>query len=560
MSTGSSDPLRNSSAPELAADLDIPTLTEPDHQRGHVLKTPATNPFAAASEEFFPGGQRKRLFDQLRHLSQWSRRALLVTGALGSGKTMLHTHLARALGKDASSAALNGSEIGNQHELFVQLTSQLGIDHASDAATSLISDLLRGYVQTQNDLERLCVILVDDAQELDAGAMEALLSLSADCRVRLIFFGEASLTKLVDKATLNLEIACHETPLLALSAADSRGYIEWRAKQLGYARMPFNEEQLATLYSASDGIPGRIDVLASQMLQDMAVSGSGDVQTRPGMATVREFPLSNLWIALALAGVLGLAYYWLDSPASVDPAAAETVSAPEPILAAEDRSATVATSLAAEQAAADTAAAEQLAAEQAADKLAAEQAAAEQRAAESAAAEQAAAEQAAAQQAAAQQAAAEKAAAEKVAAEKAAAEKIAAEKAVAERAAADKLAAERTASGNASTELAALVPGVRDSRWLLQQDGSHFTVQLITLGSRDGMVRYLRSHAGPERFALYTRVAEGQTLYVVTFGAYPTRDAAAVAARSLPKSVGNIKPWIRPFREVQQTIRSANPG
>ncbi|MFK7912857.1 MAG: AAA family ATPase [Pseudomonadales bacterium] len=518
------------------------------------MKSPATNPFAAASEEFFPGGQRKRLFDQLRHLSQWSRRALLVTGALGSGKTMLHTHLARALGKDASAAALNGAQIANQHELFVQLSAQLGIDHANDAATELISDLLRGYVQTQNDLERLCVILVDDAQELDPGAMEALLSLSADCRVRLIFFGETSLTKLVDKATLNLEIACHETPLLALSAADSRGYIEWRAKQLGYHRMPFNEEQLATLYSASDGIPGRIDVLASQLLQDMAETGASSPQSRPGLLPVREFPLSNLWIALALAGVLGLAYFWLDRSSPDATSSTEAVAAEAPagdLSAAEDsaiREAAAAAALAEQQAAERAAAAEKAAADQAAAELLK----AEQLAAEKLAAEQAQAEAA---QVAAEKAAAEAAAAEKAAAEKAAAEKVAAEKAVADSAAAQ---AQRSSAGNASAELAAAVPGVRDSRWLLQQDGNHYTVQLITLGNRDGMIRYLRSHAGPERFALYTRVADQQTLYVVTFGSYPDRDAAATAARSLPKSVGNIKPWIRPFREVQQTIRTAN--
>ncbi|MGI9328693.1 MAG: hypothetical protein ACR2PZ_25990, partial [Pseudomonadales bacterium] len=34
----------------------------------------SNNPFSGASPLFFPSGQRKRLFDQLRHLSQWSRR------------------------------------------------------------------------------------------------------------------------------------------------------------------------------------------------------------------------------------------------------------------------------------------------------------------------------------------------------------------------------------------------------------------------------------------------------------------------------------------------------
>lgn len=557
MSGGARESLFGDAEPAPGADLDIPTLTEPSAETGErqaaahggEMTSRVGNPFAAASDDFFPSGQRKRLFDQLRHLSQWSRRALLVTGVLGSGKTTLHTHLARALGKDASAAAVCGGDISNQRALFVQLHAQLGIDHASDASSELLSDLLRGFVQTQNELERLCVILVDDAQEMDTAAMEALLKLSADCRVRLIFFGEATLTKLVDKATVNLEIACHETPLLALSAADTRAYIEWRTKQLGYTQMPFNEEQLASLFNASDGVPGRIDVLASQMLEEMALTGSTGTAAQPTLLAMRKFPLSNLLIALGLALVLGLLYYLLDAP---EPAPQELVTPVVPAPSVADQAAIEARR--AEAAQVESAAAE---------RVAAESAAAERIAAESAAAERVAVEQIAAERAAAEKQAADKAAAEAAAAEKAAAEQRAA--AEAEAAAADARAqAEARARAEAEAEVVrqrtgeTLVPGVKGSDWLLQQDGGHYTIQLVTLGSREGMIQYLRGHAAPERFALYTRNAGNQTMYVATFGSYASRAQAEAASRALPASVGQVKPWIRPMREVQQTIRAAS--
>jgi type II secretory pathway predicted ATPase ExeA len=52
------------------------------------------NPFTPPQSGFFERGGRRRHLEQLRHLSEWSRRVLLVTGPEGAGKTMLFRELA----------------------------------------------------------------------------------------------------------------------------------------------------------------------------------------------------------------------------------------------------------------------------------------------------------------------------------------------------------------------------------------------------------------------------------------------------------------------------------
>lgn len=514
-------------------------------------------PFAAASDELFPKGERKRLFDQLRHLSQWSRRALLVTGAAGSGKSTLCRHLQRALSANAAVATLQGTQCQNPDALYRLLAEQFGLDVGTGADSHRLSLLLREHLATQQTAERLCAVLLDDAQLASIGALEALLSLSADCRLRVLMFGDQTLSARVQEATVDLDIACHESLLLPLSEPDARSYIEWRARQLGYAQMPFNDEQLTQLVNLSDGFPGRIDALASEMLADLATRGSTRFD-RPR----KVFPIPHLWVTVGLLAVVGLLYLWIDSEPEPDAALAEAAF-PQPLPERERpailpaSSSVPAASVSEESARIPASAAAVPRVEEAAPEVAAETSLSqpEPEAAMMDPVPPVAPPETIASTptpGAVKRPAAKVSKPEPEAAKSEAEAAATAKRQIATPAPARAAPAKVAKSAPASISR---VTGVRDSDWLLRRDGTHYTLQLLTLGSRDGMIRFLKAQRQPERFAVYERRLDGKALYVATYGSYSSRSAAEQASRRLPGSVGRIKPWIREFSAVQTTIR-----
>ena len=48
----------------------------------------------------------------------------------------------------------------------------------------------------------------------------------------------------------------------------------------------------------------------------------------------------------------------------------------------------------------------------------------------------------------------------------------------------------------------------------------------------------------------------GQLLHVVVYGNFASKAEAERVAAQLPRSVGNIQPWVRPFGQVQESLRS----
>ncbi len=86
-----------------------------EQDRGYLGMT--HNPFSSPGEGFFEHGDRKTHLEQLRHLSQWSRRVLLVTGPHDSGKSIMYRQLSASLEPRAKAARVNGTLINTSREV-----------------------------------------------------------------------------------------------------------------------------------------------------------------------------------------------------------------------------------------------------------------------------------------------------------------------------------------------------------------------------------------------------------------------------------------------------------
>jgi septal ring-binding cell division protein DamX len=104
--------------------------------------------------------------------------------------------------------------------------------------------------------------------------------------------------------------------------------------------------------------------------------------------------------------------------------------------------------------------------------------------------------------------------------------------------------------------VAAAAPAMRDARWINAQPATAYTVQLVSLSSAERAASYIAQQPDPGSYATYRLMRNGQLFHVVVYGNFASKAEADRVATQLPRSVGNIQPWVRPFDQVQESMRS----
>ncbi|MGL4271141.1 MAG: AAA family ATPase, partial [Pseudomonas paracarnis] len=122
--------------------------------------------------KFFPA-QRKPVLGQLHHLARYSQLLLVVTGPLGSGKTLLRQALVASTNKQSvQSVVVSARGAGDAAGVLRQVAQALDVSNAEPNA------ILKQVVQLGLTGQEV-YLLVDDAEQLDESALEALLALAA---------------------------------------------------------------------------------------------------------------------------------------------------------------------------------------------------------------------------------------------------------------------------------------------------------------------------------------------------------------------------------------------
>ncbi len=487
----------------------------------------ARNPFVSPAPGFFEGGDRKTHLEQLRHLSQWSRRVLLVTGPHDAGKSVLYRRLSASLEPRAKAARISGALINSSREVLAGIVQGFGLAAPADAHVQLLMDVIVAHVDEQQSQERFCVILVDDAELLDGRAVEQLLTLVSRCPIRVLLFAEVRIVPVVERMAKRLDVGWHELRLSGFDPNDVREYLEWHFKQARYrGRLPFSEQQVKDIARLSDGMPGRINQMASVLLARLQ---SGDlVMKKSGFPMVHRALLALL-VLLILVGYL----LWQPDRESAGPLVEEKpVTAERPLESEQgDQPSDVVVLTRQDASRADVPHAEdpQVAAfEESANRSAAETlevgAVTAERPPEAVAPDVTERDEA------------------EVPATAAPAPPL--EGTVA--AAPETAPLPQTASAD----------GPRDSAWILAQPAERFTLQLLSSSSAERASAYVEQQSRPQDFALYRLQRNGKFLHVVIYGNYASRGEAERAATSPEATVGGVKPWIRPFKEVQGAVRT----
>lgn len=521
------------------------------------------NPFVEPQKGFFERGGRKTHLEQLRHLSQWSRRVLLVTGPEGVGKTVLYRELAATLEPKVKAARINASLVNAAREVLSAIGQGFGMAVPVNANTQTLKHLILEHVEAQTAGDRLCLTLVDDAHLLDNRAVEDLIALTHESAMHLVLFGEVRMVPQIERAASGHGVGWQEIRLGGYSEADARDYLEWRFQQAKYrGRIPFTAHEVKELVKLSEGLPGRMNRMANVLLVKLE---SG--QTRPAR---RGFPRLHAALLVLLAAVVGLLYVLV--------AEEETAPRLEPVvpeaqtLAGEDSAEMTpqdppAASMTADDAAladvapsvtgpvADAAVPEGSGIgvgdtqEQTLERQDLEEPLSEAPVtAEPVAEAEVGEEPVLTAQVVEEPVVVAEATGEPVTTAPTPADAVNRPAVVAQ-------PVEEAPPPEAESPAARADEVGRDTAWLLGQNPAYFTLQLVTVSSLDRAREFVNRQRDREEFAIYQLRRDARVLHVVLYGIFSSREAAQRAADRLPPEVGDVQPWIRQVDQVQAAAR-----
>lgn len=108
------------------------------------------------------------------------------------------------------------------------------------------------------------------------------------------------------------------------------------------------------------------------------------------------------------------------------------------------------------------------------------------------------------------------------------------------------------------TQQASSIPGVKSPSWVLQQNSSHYVVQLLGTRKPDTIAGFVRANGLSGEVSYITTQNQGKNWYVLLYGVFPSRQAAVEGIKKLPKQIRAGSVWIRSVASVQQDTHKGN--
>jgi DamX protein len=252
--------------------------------------------------KFFPA-QRKPVLGQLHHLARYSQLLLVVTGPQGSGKTLLRQALVASTNKQSvQSVVVSARGAGDAAGVLYQVAQALNVEQAE------IGAILAQVVQLALTGQEV-YLLVDDAEQLDESALEALLALAAGApegRPHVFLFGESSLIAQLEALSLEEE-RFHVIELQPYTEEETREYLDQRLEGAGRGIELFTADQISDIHESSDGWPGNINQVARDAMIEAMIASRSAVK-RPSMGF--NMPKKHV-LAISAVVVVAVAAAWL---------------------------------------------------------------------------------------------------------------------------------------------------------------------------------------------------------------------------------------------------------
>ena len=254
------------------------------------------------SRLFYPSQMHRGALAYLTYGLRKSEGFVLITGDVGTGKTMLVDYLLSVI--DAA-RYLTSKIVTTQIEpedLIRMVASGFGLDPARHQKSTVIRQLETLFVEARR--RKLSpLIIVDEVHNLPRASLEELRMISnyrrADAPlVQTILLGQTQFREALANGALEQvkQRVVASSHLRPLSANETRGYIEHRLRAVGWAEDPvIASDVFALVYEETLGIPRRINTVFDRLMLVGYVEERHDIGANLLETVMRELRLEGLF-------------------------------------------------------------------------------------------------------------------------------------------------------------------------------------------------------------------------------------------------------------------------
>jgi len=289
-------------------------------------------PFALSPdpEYLYPSRVHQEALDYLRYGLESHAGFVVITGAIGSGKTTLVQSVLRNLDTHTTVGRIVNTML-DPRELLETIMLDFGLEAAGRSKPQLLRDLAQ-YLVDQRLAGRMVLIVIDEAQNLSLAALEELRMLSnleteKSKLLQIVLVGQPNLrdklgTPELEQLRQRITVSYH---LAALDAEETANYINHRLRRASIgAPLEFPRDATALIHARSRGVPRVINIICDAAL----VFGYAEERSQIDRALI-----GDVLAELETTGVLAAGAEDGEAPAEaavLEPIAASTNLAIEP--------------------------------------------------------------------------------------------------------------------------------------------------------------------------------------------------------------------------------------
>lgn len=252
---------------------------------------------------FFSGANRGPTLDALIYAITHDEGIIKITGEVGSGKTMLCRVLMERLPAQVVFVYLANPSLSRDDILYA-LAEELHIEIPERSRASTVLRLLQNRLIELYGAGKRVVVVVDEAHAMPAETLEEIRLLSnlesnRNKLLQLVLFGQPELNDMLSRADMRQlkERITHNFLLEPLVRDDIAEYLEFRMRAAGY-RGPnvFSPAATRLIAESSKGLTRRINILADKALLAAFSGNTHQINAKEVRAAIKDCEFSNAYV------------------------------------------------------------------------------------------------------------------------------------------------------------------------------------------------------------------------------------------------------------------------